>query len=258
MSDPGSTPTRSEALAPSDLALCRAVLYDAVSLALRPPSEETSRRLLEPGAARVLTDAAAVLDAAAPAGLAEPAAALARPEADLDELRSSHQRLFGHTARGAVSPYETEYGEEVLFQQPQELGDLAGFLRAFGLELRADAHERLDHVSCECEFLAFLAAKEAWALEAGDAEMRAATASASHLFLRDHLGRFAPAFSRLLARADAGGFFGAAADLLAALVRWDAHRLGVPIGSERLGLRPDPSTIDIPAGCDSCPAGEAR
>lgn len=257
MSDLRSTPTPSEAPSARHAALCRAALYEALSLALQPPGEETRRRLLDVDAALALADAAAVLDAVDPAGLAERAAALAAPQADLAELDLAHQRLFGHTARGAVSPYETEYGQEVLFQQPQELGDLAGFLRAFGLELRGEKRERIDHVSCECEFLAFLAAKEAYALAAGDEEMRAVTASAARLFLRDHLGRFAPAFARLLARADAG-FFGAAAELLAALVSWDARRLDVPIGAERLGLRPDPSTIEIPAGCDACPAGDVR
>lgn len=255
MSDPRSTPTRSEAATESDLSLCRASLYDAVSLALRPPSEETRRRLLQRDAAHVLADAARLLEAAAPAGLAECTAALARTSTDLEALVLTHQRLFGHTARGGVSPYETEYGEEVLFQQPQELGDLAGFLHAFGLELRPDAHERVDHLSCECEFLAFLAAKEAWAIDAADEAMRTATASASRLFLRDHLGRFAPAFARLLENADPDGFFGAVARLLAALVAWDARRLGVAVGPERLGLRPDPSTVDIPAGCDTCPGG---
>ena len=68
---------------------------------------------------------------------------------------------------------------------------------AFGLMLRPDAHERIDHVSCECEFLCFLAYKEAYARTAGDTDMLAVTQRATALFLRDHLGRFAPAFSRM-------------------------------------------------------------
>jgi hypothetical protein len=58
-------------------------------------------------------------------------------------------------------------------------------------------------------------------------------------------------------RADAGGFFAAVAGLLGALVAWDAARLDIPIGSDRLGLRPDPSTVEMPTGCGECPAGEA-
>ena len=70
-----------------------------------------------------------------------------------------------HRPRGTITPYETEYGNEALFQQPQELGDLMGFYRAFGLAMKQDRRERADHISCECEFLMFLALKEAYALE---------------------------------------------------------------------------------------------
>jgi TorA maturation chaperone TorD len=85
------------------------------------------------------------------------------PRRSSAHLTALHRRLFGHTVRGEVPAYETEYGDEALFQQPQELSDLGGFMQAFGLKLRPDAHERIDHVSCECEFLAFLGYKEAFA-----------------------------------------------------------------------------------------------
>jgi DMSO reductase family type II enzyme chaperone len=236
----------------SDIALCRAALYAALALGFRPPTLETLERLTNPDAARALADAARVLDTCSGAGgLAAGAAALARPEADLEHLGAAYRRLFGHTARGEVAAYETEYGDEALFQQPQELGDLAGFMRAFGLALRPEAHERIDHVSCECEFLAFLACKEAYAVDHGDEDMRAVTARATTLFLRDHAGRFAPAFARRLARADAGGLYAALGHLLEALVTADCRRLRVSTGPESLGLRPDPATCAVPMGCDA-------
>ena len=117
-------------------------------------------------------------------------------ERSLPSLIAAYQRLFGHTARGAVSPYETEYGNESLFQQPQEMGDLAGFYRAFGLRLNVAERERLDHISCECEFMLFLALKEAYALEHADTAMGEETSKAVRLFLRDHLGRFGPTFAK--------------------------------------------------------------
>jgi DMSO reductase family type II enzyme chaperone len=216
-------------------------LYAALALGFGPPTAETLERFSDAEALAALADAARVLGIeCVPVG---------RAGADLEALAANHRRLFGHTARGEVPPYETEYGEEALFQQPQELGDLAGFLRAFGLELRADARERIDHVSCECEFLSFLACKEGYAIHCGDEEMRATTARAAALLLRDHLGRFTPAFRRRLQRLDPSGFYGALAGLLRALVEYDCRRLGLVMGPEHLTLRPDPAACAAPMGC---------
>jgi TorA maturation chaperone TorD len=133
-------------------------------------------------------------------------------------------------------------------------------MRAFGLVVRPDAHERVDHVSCECEFLSFLACKEAFAINRNDEAMRTATVRATTLFLRDHLGRFASAFARRLGRADPGGFYAALGTLLTTLVDADGQRLHVALGAAGLALRPDPATCAVPMGCggdgesDACPA----
>lgn len=236
----------------TDAALARGTLYVALALGFRPPTLETVTHVASPEAADALAAAAAVLDAK----LVARAAALGRCGSDLDRLAAAHRRLFGHTARGEVPAYETEYGNEALFQQPQELSDLAGFAAAFGLTLRAGVHERIDHVSCECEFLAFLAYKEAYALNVGDLAMAETATRASALFLRDHLGRLAPTFARRVAEADTVGFHRALAELLLALVERECRRLGVPLGSEALGLRPDPAAVAAPLGCGQCERGD--
>ena len=240
----------------SEASLCRATLYAALALGFRPPTTETLQRLTAPAAAAALADAAAGLDV----GLRTLAAALTQPAATLDTLSTEHRRLFGHTVRAAVPAYETEYGDEALFQQPQEMSDLGGFMRAFGLALRPDVHERVDHVSCECEFLSFLACKEAYAIESADEEMGSATVRATGLFLRAHLGRFVPAFTYRLAQEAPGTLYERLAGLLGALVEFDCRRLGVPHGKITLGLRPDPASVAAPMGCDaadngSCPGG---
>lgn len=243
-----------------DVALCRGVLYSALALGFRPPTAETVERLTQPDAVAALAAAAQRLDEEPGAeALAPSVAALAQPAMTLERLQAEHRYLFGHTARGEVPAYETEYGNEALFQQPQELSDLAGFMQAFGLRLRPDAHERIDHVSCECEFLSFLAWKEAYAIEHGDAEMQSVTVRATPLFLRDHVCRFGPAFARRLMRTDGSGFYAALGRLFAAIIHADARRLGIPLGSEGLGLRPDPATCTVPMGCAEdggalCPA----
>ena len=165
-------------------------------------------------------------------------------------LASSYRALFGHTARGAVAPYETEYGNEALFQQPQELGDLMGFYCAFGLTVKFAEHERADHISCECEFLSFLAMKEAYALEHGDSAMLAETRKAEKLFLRDHLGRFLPTFAQQLSREDPAGFYAHLADLCLRFVSQETDRLAIRLRAVNLPLRPADDDR-VPMACGS-------
>src|SRR3989304_1591854 len=125
-----------------DLALCRATIYGALALGLRPPTDETVARLVAVEGATALAEAAAVLDANGASSLGSTALRLCADKVSPDTLLYSHRRLFGHTAGGTAPPYETEYGAEALFQQPQELGDLAGFYLAFGLTLNQAEPER--------------------------------------------------------------------------------------------------------------------
>jgi TorA maturation chaperone TorD len=232
------------------LALCRSLVHEALALAFRPPA--AGARALDPGTppAVVLADAAAGIDARCGTALAVLAAALvARPEWAAAAARAGlYERLFGHTARGPIPPYETEYGADTLFQKPQDLSDVAAFVRAFGLALDPQSHERIDHLSCELEFLAFLLRKEAHALQTRDGAMLGATVEAERLFLRDHLGRMTPAFARRLLAADPDGPYGAAAALLLEFARSEADRLGVPLGPESLPLR-TPLDDGAPTAC---------
>ncbi|MBI4560716.1 MAG: molecular chaperone TorD family protein [Candidatus Rokubacteria bacterium] len=225
-------------------------MWEALALGFRAPTAETVARLASPEGAGALAAAAAVLDRDAGTDFAPRVTRLAGSRAAdrLAALESSFRRLFGHTARGVVPPYETEYGEDSLFQPMQELADLAAFYRTFGLTLNAQAHERLDHVSCQCEFMLVLTRKEAYAREQGDPAMLEATQGASRRFLRDHLGRWAPAFGLKLAREDRSGFYEALGDLCSAFVSHECARVGVPAGPEFVRLR-SPRPADAPMAC---------
>lgn len=216
-------------------------------MGFRPPTAETVARLVSNPGAEALADAAAVLDGAWGWDLAPRIGRLAGSW-DLATLAGAFRRLFGHIVRGAVPPYETEYGEDSFFLPAQEMSDLAAFYRAFGLVPRSDAHERIDHISCECEFLLVLGRKEAYALERDDPAMLDGTRRAARLFVRDHLGRWAPAFGRKLAREDPDGFYGALGSLCHAFVTVECARLGVPAGPEFIRLR-SASPADVPMGC---------
>ena len=233
-----------------DRILCRATLYSALALGFRPPTDETIERLAAIQNAASLQQAAAVLDERDRLGLVAMLQAVARAaDAGASVLTSSYRDLFGHTVRGLIPPYETEYGNEALFQQPQEMGDLMGFYQAFGLTVPADSHERCDHISCEFEFLSFLALKEAYALEHRELEMLVETRKATGLFLRDHVGRFLPAFAKKLGRHDRTGFYGQLANLCLAFVELESEDFNVPVGAANLGLRPaDDDRIPMACG----------
>lgn len=211
-------------------ALSRSAVYSALSMAFGPPSAEVTEQLVSPAGQQHLRDA---LDALGIEVAFEPATADTPTQ---EVLARRYQEIFGHTARGEVVPYETEYGKAAPFLQPHELADLGGFLAAFGLDLNPDQHERIDHVRCECEFMSWLARKEAHALETEDKEMLETTRTAQRLFLRDHLGQFAPAFGTCLSQADGAGFFGTMGRIVARFVTADCKRVGVPAGTDDLAL----------------------
>ncbi len=61
-------------------------------------------------------------------------------------------------------PYETEYTTPDALYKAHQLADIAGFYRAFGLEMSTENRERPDHLAAELEFMHFLALKEAQAM----------------------------------------------------------------------------------------------
>jgi len=166
---------------------------------------------------------------------------------------NAHISAFGHAARGGCPLNEIEYGDikaDPLFQ-PHRLADLAAFYRAFGLEVAADAGERHDHLCLELEFMCVMAAKEAYALEHQlDSEQLAQGRDAQKKFLREHLGRWTPAFTRRLAATTTEPVLRALAGFTRAFAESECARFGVPPGSEDLLLRPVDESAD--RLCDSC------
>ena len=242
-----------QALDALDHALCRSAVWEALALGFSRPSDETVARLASREGAMALAEAAFVLDQSDEADLAASVRALAgEPAPSRAVLEDAYDRLFGHTARGVAAPYETEYGDDSPFLPQREMSDIAAFFRAFGLAVRAGARERLDHLACECEFMLVLARKEAYALRAQDAAMIEETRRAYRLFLRDHLGRWAPAFSRKLAAEDRGHFYGALGELCGRFVAIECRRAGVQAGPELLRLR-STETADVPMACGRLP-----
>jgi DMSO reductase family type II enzyme chaperone len=249
-----SHPTAALLQAAIDVAMARSFLYRFLAQAYQDPAEQDWARLTTVNVGEMLESATRTLSATRPR-LAQTAAALHAqllPER-FDSFLEAYLAAFGHAARGRCPLNEIEYGDikaDPLFQ-PHRLADLAAFYRAFGLEVADDADERHDHICLELEFMCVLAAKEAYALEHQlDSEVLTLCRDAQKRFLREHLGRWTPAFARRLARMAAGNPLGCLADFTGAFVEAECERFNVPVGSEDLLLRPVDEAAE--SMCNSC------
>jgi putative dimethyl sulfoxide reductase chaperone len=235
-----------------DTAVARAFLHRVLAKAFEDPEPESWALLRRDETLASLRQAATALGDEALAGLAADwHAALLRES--FEDYSATCVACFGHTVRGDCPLNEIEYRDlnaDPLFQ-PHRLADLGAFYAAFGLELAGDAGERIDHVSIELEFLSVLAAKEAYALEhQEDTDELVLLRDAQRQFLREHLGRWAPAFALRLARRAAGTALGALAAFAGHFIRTECARHGVTPGGEDLALRPVNDAIE--RLCDSC------
>jgi TorA maturation chaperone TorD len=140
-------------------------------------------------------------------------------DADEETVSSWYERL--------VSPrhhllYECRYHAPL--GTFEEMSDIAGFYRAFGLGYEG---ERADHVSLELEFMRLLALKEARALMDKEAENTGICRSAQREFLQGHLGRWAGNLAHV---AEGVGFYH---PLLRFLGNWISAECG------HLGAKPE-------------------
>lgn len=230
----------------TDRALARSFLYRVLAAAFADPDREAWRWLASAETGTAWANAWARV-----VGAPEPAPGFR--EEEFESFREAYAAVFGHAARGPCPINEIEYGEphaDPLYQ-PQRLADLAGFYRAFGMGLAEQADERPDHLSVELEFLCVLTAKEAWAWkQEPSGEATGICRDAQRRFLRDHLGRWAPAFARRLAGLANHPTLQRLAGCLAAFITAECRRLGVEPGPANLGLRPVDDALE--RLCDSC------
>lgn len=141
----------------------------------------------------------------------------------LDALRASWIERFEIGSRRA-SLYETEYGRMRGLAKGNDLADLAGFYKAFGLDLDGTAHELHDFLPVELEFVAVLLAKEHLLATRGDGEGVSVVSGARRAFLAAHLGPFAPAVAGLVADDPT---YGPVFSWVAGLVAEECSALGV-------------------------------
>jgi TorA maturation chaperone TorD len=185
---------------------------------------------------RVGRTLANVLDALDPDGEAAALAAAlddALGEADALALEVDHAALF-------VGPFALKappYGSVYLDDDHALMGDSTlGAARCYAAAgLTLTLQEPADHVAIELEFMAYLAALSARAVEGGDPGRAEQFRDAQHRFLTEHIGAWAPAFCAAVLRGAETRFYRTLARCL--LVFLDAHARAAAVGATERGTR---------------------
>lgn len=165
----------------------------------------------------------------------------------LADLQSEHRRVFTNVITLDCPPYETLFGNDHVFAQSHVMGDIAGFYKAFGVELSKDVHERLDHLSVEFEFMHFLTYKESYSRCHDGTEKTEIVVDAQKKFVKNHIGRWVPLFCRMLAKKADSGLFKLIADSMSEWMDFEVAYLGVtPQPYSEADYRP--ATFSAPEG----------
>ena len=185
-------------------------------------------------------------------------------QASREDLERDHVRVFGLVVSKECPPYEVQYCPQTFsVYRSQQLADIAGFYRAFGVEVGRDAPERVDHLACELEFQAWLVAKQRHALSRSGEEWieRAALCrEAQATFVEEHLAWWIPAFARALARRSESldpvpRMHLALARALASFVPLERAALGV--APPRILARPRADRDESADACSDCSGAPA-
>lgn len=152
--------------------------------------------------------------------------AVSLPSSTLADPSGEMRRVFGYNLSPDCPPYETQYGKSEIFRQSQQLADLAGYYRAFGVDM-AEGNRRPDSLAVELEFTALLCVKEARALACGEQDVAVICRSARARFLREHLGRWIPGFYTAVRLKAEGSYYASLTRTLVEFIALDARALGV-------------------------------
>lgn len=173
----------------------------------------------------------------------------------LDDLLTEYDRTFGLVFTPECPPYETEYcpNSEPFFRA-QQMADVAGFYRAFGLDVASSQPERPDHITLELEFMGLLLTKERLTAASDNAfadEHAEICRNTQAKFFNDHVAWWMPSFASGLRRKAAKGPYAAIAGVLAAFLPMERSRYGIK--APQLPVRPH--SVERPEeqpGCAGC------
>jgi len=166
-------------------------------------------------------------------------------------LTDEYAAVFGPGLVSDCVPYETEYcpSRDVTYRS-QQMADVAGFYRAFGLKRSESAKERVDHVSLEAEFMSVLISREMHAMTEGLGQEKIQVCrEAQQTFFRDHLGWWLPAFGVTLERQSRSRFYAVFGNFLCGFT--PAERAVLDLGPFEEFVRPlqNASTAGVDDAC---------
>jgi DMSO reductase family type II enzyme chaperone len=229
----------------TERAFARANLYRFLSLAFSYPMAAVHAELLDGIEAASL--ASSLISSDLERLMGETADSL--PHQDRRDLAADFRRTFTLSGSPDCPLNECAYSAKHVYQEVGELADLAGFYRAFGLEITG---ERPDALSAELEFCGMLALKEGLARERADREQTAVCVEAYRHFLHDHLGRWAENIGRRVEILAAGSIYAGFGRLLYAFARAEIERVRPGPISPFQEVPNPPEPIDD----EGCPAEE--
>jgi TorA maturation chaperone TorD len=216
---------KSLAIHADDLSVLRIGAYHLLSQALLKP-DEARVTWLKNDFCEVWEQVKTVLSSEAETGLKRVLQKLrpALQEMNLNILGRDFDLLFAVHGGLAAPPYETEYTRETpqhSMSQGVQMADIAGFYRAFGLQISNASPDRVDHLSTELEFMHAMAAKEEAARLENNQEHQTIVRDAAGKFLQEHLTRWPTKF-----RERVTGVLGQGSGvypLVAELIEWWVH-----------------------------------
>ncbi len=218
----------------------RGRVYVALSRGYLYPGPDLFEEGLQSGAlVEELADALTALPAAG--AMAGPLQALREAlQRDLTDApdrtawEREYVRLWGQGQALPAPPYETEYTCSQLWHQQQEMADIAGFYRAFGVDI-TEGGDRPDFLGTELEFMYLLCTKEGLAMSEANGEAAEICRDAQAKFLQAHLGRWVGVVATLTADAAYGHFYVALCRFTDTWLNLEAELAGVtPEKAEKL------------------------
>lgn len=180
--------------------------------------------------------------------------------ADVETLTQGYRNTFGGaTVAMDCPPYEMYFSGSHIWQQTQDLSDISGFYKAYGIEIEDDksSSRRWDHIAVELEFMHFLTYKLAYAIENHGDEEQESCLSGKKKFLNAHIGRWIHAFSKSVFKKSPEAFYRQAAKLANSFVHIEMKKLNVDAEEidEYQGNEPDYMQRlegKSAMACDSC------
>lgn len=196
--------------------LARSRVYAMLSVAFSYPDEEFFAQLANGTFATELVETISAVYPDAARGVTEQELAL-RASATLQGLEAEYLRIFETgVPKPPVSLYESAYIRDT--QRAGILLELKSFFDHFGLTLASESHELEDQIVAELDFMQFLTAKEAQAIDRQFDPTPYRRAQRD--FLTRHLGRWLPAMAQSASTIPAG-FYRSASTITAMFVECD-------------------------------------